>query len=411
MIYIFWISVFSFAYYSFRKQNGLLHFPFFFNVIIACFFGPQLNSFSYYENFSDELNLAIITILLSNLLLYIGFYNGLINEKIKLGDSFKINYKSVFRFSFFFSVIIFYCFYSLIKIKGGLLNFLFNYYDDYSLLEDSSVWLTFIVQLVYIVIPINLIIYHFTKRNNFIYLNIILLIIPLIYIIFLNRRFAFFNIAIVYYLYFYLVKGKKLNLLKVGFFLFFSIAVYIASPFLRSSDSTINDTFTKFSEESIFVPKKYGEINNCVLTTNTFYDFSKIEYGLGFIKQVFKDYVPGILIGKQNKKDILGDDILRNEVFKKYYYVIPDHEFVTGIGFVTYQFGFLGLIFWFFLGYYFKKIWNSIYNNKFNIIIYLCAINIGLVAIYYSPTNALSLLIRLLIFYKLFQFASKIRIL
>ena len=271
-----------------------------------------------------------------------------------------------------FLLLIFYSFIKIINLSGGLTNYLFSSYDIL-VWEGEAVKLNFFIQLIYILIPILLVLYNIYEKKYLYVMILISLIIPFMYIIFQNRRLEFFTIGLSFYFYFFLLKGKRMkrSYLIIGSFL--SLFVLNIFPYLRASDSTLESALANGREKGIIINNEYNEIQNGVLLVSASVSNLSFNYGLGIVKQVFKDFIPSSVIGRDFKNSILGNDSMRILVYEKTRFEIPSNEFVTGIAWVFYELGLLFFIFWYLIGYYSRKLWNRLilYPHSKNFVLYI----------------------------------------
>lgn len=395
-----------------RKKTGHYEFPFFFTLVSLFYFGSQLIVFSVAEGdrYGSEIALFVMMAIASNFAVHIGFKSALAKARVERVTA-ATRFRAIFPFLLLcgLTILAYYSFAKLAGMAGGY-NQLFRGGGNSIVWEGPAVRYVFAVQNLNFVIPISLFLWRRTNRKAFLLLAIVATLVPIANALLLNRRFVFFLLVatlILFLLFQYRVVFPKLILviaIPVG------MAVITLFPLLRGT-MPLSDVFNNnVSVINLIVGQTYGETKNGTLALASCFRSGEYEYGLGFIKQVFKDFVPSSVIGRETKSAILGEDIIRDIVYGDYYYDIPSHEFITGISTGFFQLGIFCIVLWYAIGFAFGRNWyHAYYGGGFrDQILYTAMVPTGLMALYYAPTAALSQAIKIWIIIQLTFLLSRI---
>lgn len=388
-------------FFLLRQPEGHYHFPFFAIVTSTFYFGTQLILFFRFSNgdFSAEITIFALFALVVNIVLHVGFWHGSQCRSYRGITAQETKIRTIFPFLLHFLLLVLgvTAFVKLASLAGGVSAF-FSTAGAGIVWEGRAVQYTFAVQTLYIVYPICLFIWGATKRRAFLVLGVCALVLPLLYAALLNRRFVFFLLATSVYLFFFfqyrLVVKKFIIISAVPI----ALCVVTLFPFLRSSLSLRDAIAAKgLSGIELIIGQNFVEVRNGVLSLMSSLQNAEYDYGLGFFRQIFKDFVPSSIVGREVKAQIIGEDGLRELVYSDYFFDIPSHEFITGIAEGFYQLGFLSLILWYVIGRYFGFLWKRAryQGNLKDQIIYTTMIPTGMMALYYAPAPALSQAIKI----------------
>jgi hypothetical protein len=275
--------------------------------------------------------------------------------------------------------------------------------------EGIAVQYNFFIQNIYVVLPLSLFFWRSTGWRTFLLLAIFAAIIPILYAVLLNRRFVFFLLAttLMLFMFFEFRRGisKKILLLAMPS----ALLVVNLFPLLRSSRTLIEELERRgLAGIELFIGQQYGEVKNGALALTATFNEAEFDLGVGFLRQIFKDYVPSSFIGRDLKNAILGEEKHLDLVNQAYNFLIPTNEFITGITWSFMQFGFLSLVMWYVLGYSFGRLWRKVVRqgDLKSKVLYTSMMPAGMLALYYSPGVGLSLALRIWIIVSLaFLFA------
>ena len=412
-IILFWFIILLLCFYIFRQKEGHYKFSFFFILVTILYLGVQLLIFNDLEgdDYVYEISAYVIYTLLVNAAVIFGFRVG---EKGKISpNNIKIvvlNTKLPFILLLVIVLLAFYSYLKLSTMMGGI-NAMYNGGANDVVWEGATVKYTFAIQNLYFVIPISLFLWKRLGMSSFLILAVLSSLIPLANAILLNRRFALFLLATTIYLFLYFQCNFKLKKIFMVILAPAGMAVVTLFPLLRSEYS-FDQALDKsgLSGINMLIGNSYGEVKNATLGLAASITDMNNNFALGFIKQIFKDFVPSSIIGRDLKTEILGSDNLRQIVVDTYNYYIPSHEFVTGITTSYYELGMFALALWCAIGYFFGKQWAKAKLGDLKCqVMYTAMIPAGLMALYYSPTAALSQAIKVYIVVNLCFILSRVK--
>lgn len=379
-----------------RRTDGHYEFPFFAVATSTLYFGIQLVLFAFDQGqtFAPEIAFFAFFATLVNIALHAGFRRGAKNSLKRRLTFHQTKFRWLFPFLLHLVLVLLglQAFLLLSSMSGGVSTFL-NTAGANIVWEGRAVQYTFAIQNFYFVYPICLFIWRGTGNRAFLALGVFSLIIPVIYAVMLNRRFVLFLLLSTFYLFLFfqyrLVMRKALIVILAPL----AMVVVTIFPLLRSAMS-IQEAIAarKLTGIELIIGQNFNEVHNGALSLMASFLNSEHEYGLGFIKQVIKDFIPSSVIGREMKSQLLGPDGLREIVYGIYRFDIPEHEFLTGVTIGFFQLGFLSLVLWYIVGFYFGNLWTRArkYGELKDQIMYTSMIPVGMMALYFSPTAAFS---------------------
>lgn len=384
-----------------RQPKGQYQFPFFMIAISMLYFGTQMVLFTLNEgqNFSAEIALFALMATLVNIAIHIGFAHGA--RRKSTGDisfpSKKIRTFFPFLLNLFFFLAATQAFIRLSAMSGGAAAF-FDTAGAGIVWEGEAVRYTVAIQSLYFVYPTCLFIWRATGNRAFLVLGCCALVLPILYAVMLNRRFVFFLLATSFYLFLFFQYRIIIRKALIVFAAPFSMSVVTLFPFLRSADG-----FWDAIESSgltgigLIAGRTFGEVRNGALVLMTSFYNGEYEYGLGFLTQIVRDFVPSSVIGRETKNQLVGEDWVRDLVYSDYSITVPTHEFVTGVAAGFVQLAWLSLVMWYLIGLYFGKLWTLALKrgDLKSQVMYTVMIPTGMMALYYAPEPALSQTIKI----------------
>jgi len=410
---MFWVVGIVQLVFILQRRAGHYEFPFFFIATSLLYFGGQLILFSSAEGeiYGREIAAFVLAATASNFAVHMGF-NQALRMRVTGPSHVTVLRRTLLPFLLLVTITLigFWSFAQLAGMAGGLLH-IFDGQGNSIVWEDSAVHYIFAVQNLYFVFPIALFFWKQTDRKSFLLIAVIALLIPAANAFLLNRRFVFFLLSTTFILFLLFQYKFIFSRIMIFFAVPISMLVVTLFPLLRG-DLPIFEVLSsrELSGLQIILGQHYGEVKNGVLSLSAIISAGEYEFGVGFFKQLFKDFIPSALIGRENKISIIGIDTVRFIVYNNYYYRIPENEYITGIVISIFQFSLLSLIMWYYIGYLFGRSWSRAYfeGELRSKIMYTAMVPVGMMALYYSPTAALSQSMKVWIIVQLTIFVARV---
>jgi hypothetical protein len=393
---IFWIVCLAQLIRQLARREGHYEFPFFFVVTSTLYFGTQLALFTAQEGdqYSAEIAFFVAMAIGANFAVELGFRRGSrkVRESVAAAPHERIRVMPTFMLHAVLIGIAYYGFNKLADMSGSYSDFLSGTGRTITW-EGDAVQYTFAIQNLYFVLPITLFLWRNQRKNVFLLLAIIAAVIPILNAAMLNRRFAFFLLAAIFYLFAYFQHRHVVSKMMLAVALPLGMLVVSVFPLLRGGGS-LEDALTLrgMSGAAVVVGQQFGEVKNGVLALSATLANDQYEYGIGFPTQLFKDFVPSSLVGRETKAALIGPDTIRELVFRQYSHYIPTNEYITGISQSFAQLSFLSLLLWYAMGRAFGRVWARARGLRRlrDQILYSSMVPTGLMALYYDPSAALS---------------------
>lgn len=381
--------------------QGQYQFPFFAIATSMLYFGTQMVLFTFNQgqNFSAEVALFALLATLTNIVIHIGFVRGAksgLTQAIS-APSKKIRTLLPFLLNLIFLLTAIHAFIQLSNMSGGVATFL-DTAGANIVWEGEAVRYTLAIQTLYFVYPTCLFIWRATGNRAFLVLGCCTLVLPILYAVMLNRRFVFFLIATSFYIFLFFQYRIIIRKTLIVFAAPFSMSVVTLFPFLRDREGFWYALDSSgLTGIGLITGQTFGEVRNGALVLMTSFRNGEYEYGLGFLTQIVQDFVPSSVIGRETKKQLVGEDWVRDLVYSDYSVIVPTHEFVTGVAAGFVQLGLLSLVMWYLIGFYFGKLWTRAVKrgDLKSQVMYTVMIPTGMMALYYAPEPALSQTIKI----------------
>lgn len=405
-------------FFLLRKQDGQFHMPFFMLCVSGLYIGLQLLIFSLNEGrkYPLEITFFVFQLFLANLLTHVGFYSALktknksfVATMPQTGPFWSHNYFIYFPIFLILSIAYF-SFLQLGSLAGGMLNFL-THQGDAVEWTGVAVYYSFFVALLQILFPCTLYMWWKSKNPIMFFCLVASLFILMLYVLMLNRRSIFFIVVCTFWCFGYFTGTFRARKRAIILGLPIALLVLQIFPLLRSANTLAFEIArTGVTPVELILGRAYGEAKNGVLVTFTTLLEGNYQYGLSFVKQLFKDFVPSALIGRELKYSMLGNEPYIDSVLSTYAFTIPGNEFITGIAWLFTQFGLISPFFWFLLAYLVGVIYKrSVLKRQiFAVIVYTCIVPTSMLALYFSPAVALNSFIKISIVVGTLYFFQKL---